>query len=85
MKRIIPDPALTIKPVTSDGSLLVEFNQKMIAPQPGRIKARNYRRVFVFSIISDIDGKVTFGRIVDPKDVPNYKNKVNKVDVDSKT
>ena len=57
--------------MTSEGEMVVRFNQKMIAP--GKIIPRSYKKVFIFSIVSDLDGRVTFGKIVDSKDVPNYK------------
>lgn len=60
--QTVEDPKLDVGPIYPDGKIKVEFNQDMLFPNsltPSQLKF-----VFVFSLKSDEDGSVTFGRIV---------------------
>jgi hypothetical protein len=63
VKKVIPEPSIKFSKVSSTGELVGTFNQKMIFP--AKIYPRVYKYIFLFSIISDLDGSKTLGRIVD--------------------
>jgi len=59
-EEIIPDPAMTIGPISSSGELNIDFNQDMIVPDT--INLNVYKSVITFAIRSDTDGTLTYGR-----------------------
>ena len=59
-EEIIPDPAMTIGPISSSGELSIDFNQDMIVPDT--INVNVYKSVITFPIRSDTDGTLTYGR-----------------------
>lgn len=54
---------MSVSPITGEGMVEFLFNQEMMAP--AWIKAKTYRYVFTFSLISDIDQSITQGLIVE--------------------
>jgi len=55
---VIPDPKMTLLPISPTGNVTVEFNQDMVVPN---INGQNwYARIFAISIESAVDGSVIF-------------------------
>ena len=68
VKEKEPEPALKINPILSEGKVIIEFNQDMLIPNSITPSALRY--VFVFSLVSNDDGSVTYGKIVSESELP---------------
>lgn len=68
----IKDPSLKVLPIRSEGKVEVVFNQEMLIPNDFTLSMIRY--VFLFSIKSDADGSVTYGRVVDGKELSSTQS-----------
>jgi len=54
MGEPLPDPKIAISPISADGSVGLEFNQDMVAPDT--LDPTLYRKIFAMDIASGLDG-----------------------------
>ena len=67
MKLFADDPRLDVGPINPDGKIKLVFNQDMLIPNS--LTPSELKYVVVFSIVSDEDGSITYGRIVNHNDL----------------
>ena len=73
-KQVLPDPKMTLKRITNNGHLELEFDQKMLFPKASEIDPEFYEKAIEIGIVRASDEKLIKGRFVRDKYIKTDEN-----------